>query len=54
MKDEIAITVIATGFESASPFNAGKIFSDGLGKAAAKTGAAPSEVEIPWFLRDKK
>ncbi len=67
MKDEISITVIATGFEGApyAPGNGTNLFS---GAPAFKAGTlsqrpnvtaqkpqqAPSEVEIPWFLRDKK
>ena len=60
MKDEISITVIATGFD-----NAGAAAPAGFGglAAARKPGAAPaksaeqkplSEVEIPWFLKNKE
>lgn len=53
MKDEISITVIATGFEKTGFAPAmGGLFADK--KAGAASGQAPSEVEIPWFLRDKK
>ncbi len=59
MKDEISITVIATGFEGTGAPGAGKFFADkkiGAGAPGAKPAAnqAPSEIEIPWFLRDKK
>ena len=63
MKDEVAITVIATGFENVSM--ASKFFSErklsGLSAAASKpfgdSAASKTEagdVEIPWFLKDKK
>ena len=75
MKDEISITVIATGFEgvssAAADRNSSNLFS---GNPALKGGSlssrpfgaaqrpaeqkpaqqTPSEVEIPWFLRDKR
>lgn len=75
MKDEISITVIATGFEgvssTAADRNSANLFS---GNPALRGGSlsqrpfggaqrpteqksaqqTPSEVEIPWFLRDKK
>ena len=69
MKDEISITVIATGFEGVSTaakdslFSGNPAFKAGAMSRSAVGGAAraekpaqqtPSEVEIPWFLRDKK
>lgn len=56
MKDEISITVIATGFEGTSlTAGAGKFFAEKMGTASGSTASqTPSEVEIPWFLRDKK
>ncbi len=73
MKDEIAITVIATGFEGVSTAaaigNSGNLFTSNpaykpgafsqrpVTNARPEVKAAPqnpSEVEIPWFLRDKK
>lgn len=75
MKDEISITVIATGFEgvssAAADRNSSNLFSGNpafkagplsqrpnFGARAAEPKPAqqqtPSEVEIPWFLRDKK
>ncbi len=74
MKDEVSITVIATGFEgvygtavnnSSSLFSSATTFKSGTTtatttsaptqKPAGRTEAkSPSEVEIPWFLRDKK
>jgi len=66
MKDEVSITVIATGFEGVSSVAAGKagnLFSGGAnfkagdlsrGASAGATAQTPGDVEIPWFLRDKK
>jgi cell division protein FtsZ len=75
MKDEISITVIATGFEgvssAAADRNSSNLFSGnpalkGGSLSSRSFGAAqrpaeqkpaqqtPSEVEIPWFLRDKR
>ncbi len=73
MKDEVSITVIATGFEGVSSvaadrnssnlFSGNPAFKAGAMSRSAVGGAArvekpaqqtPSEVEIPWFLRDKK
>ncbi len=73
MKDEVSITVIATGFEgvygtavnapttlfSSTPAYKGGAMTQrpnlGANRTEAKPQAsAPSEVEIPWFLRDKK
>ncbi len=71
MKDEVSITVIATGFEgvygtavnspatlfSSTPaYKGGSVTqrpSPSINRTEPKV-AAPSEVEIPWFLRDKK
>ena len=73
MKDEVSITVIATGFEgvygtavnnptnlfSATPAYKGGAVTQrpniGVNRTESKPQAStPSEVEIPWFLRDKK
>ncbi|MBO5929993.1 MAG: cell division protein FtsZ, partial [Clostridia bacterium] len=73
MKDEVSITVIATGFEGVSSvaadrnssnlFSGNPAFKAGTMSRSAVGGArpvekttqqTPSEVEIPWFLRDKK
>ena len=73
MKDEVSITVIATGFEgvygtavnnptnlfSATPAYKGGAVTQrpnlGVNRTESKPQtSAPSEVEIPWFLRDKK
>jgi len=72
MKDEVSITVIATGFEgvygtavnstpatlfSSTPaYKGGAVTSRPTARPESKPAASstPSEVEIPWFLRDKK
>ncbi len=71
MKDEVSITVIATGFEGvygtavnspATLFSSTPAYKGGavtqrptapVNRTEPKP-SAPSEVEIPWFLRDKK
>ena len=55
MKDEVSITVIATGFDAvSSPFVGGGLFSDKKAGTVGKASAVSGDVEIPWFLRDKK
>ncbi len=55
MKDEVSITVIATGFDNvSSPFVGGGLFSDKKAGTVGKASAVSGDVEIPWFLRDKK
>ena len=69
MKDEVSITVIATGFEGvyntaapgpvkhfpamgARPYAGGAMTQRPASEKPV--ASAPAEVEIPWFLRDKK
>ena len=75
MKDEVSVTVIATGFEgvygtavnstpttlfSSTPAYKGGAVTTRPTPSSTRTeskpaaSATPSEVEIPWFLRDKK
>ncbi|MBQ3181455.1 MAG: cell division protein FtsZ, partial [Clostridia bacterium] len=71
MKDEVSITVIATGFEGvygtavnspATLFSSTPAYKGGAvtQRPAAPVNrtepkpSAPAEVDIPWFLRDKK
>ena len=70
MKDEVSITVIATGFEGvyntaapgpvkpfpamgARPYTGGAMTQRPTATEKPQA-SAPAEVEIPWFLRDKK